>query len=335
MTYPHLTFFCELEPEPLEQILSEAVIDDLAALNASISLGILDLSPRRAEAVRRLNKAGIPATAWLLLPKDQGYWFNLNNAPQAADRYVEFVTWTAENHLQWTAVGIDIGPDIRELELLANNRRGLIPILLRRMFDFKRLRAARSRYTRLIADIHADGYGVEGYQFPVIADERLAGSTLLERLAGLVDLPVDREVWMLYTSFLRPSGVGLLCSYGQEADAIGLGSTGGGMDVGIMDARPLEWDELARDLRLAWYYNEKIYIFSLEGCVRQGYLPLIKSFQWDVPILMPDAVTQRVRAWRETLQTTLWISAHILYLLAAAAGLFLIILGFRRWLRRA
>jgi hypothetical protein len=335
MTYPHLTFFCELEAEPLEQLLSEAVIDDLAVLNAGISLGILDLSPRRAETVRRLNQAGIPVTAWLLLPKDQGYWFNLDNAPQAAARYAEFVTWTAENHLQWAGVGIDIEPDIRELELWAKDRRRLIPLLVRRMFDFKRLRTARSNYTRLIADIHTDGYRVESYQFPVIADERLTGSTLLERLAGLVDLPVDREVWMLYSSFLRPSGVGLLCSYGPEADAIGLGSTGGGVDVGIMDARPLEWDELARDLRLAWYYNEKIYLFSLEGCIRQGYLPLLKSFQWDVPILMPDAVTQRVRAWRETLQTTLWISAHILHLLVAAAGLFFIIVGLRRWFRRA
>ena len=90
-----------------------------------------------------------------------------------------------------------------------------------------------------------------------------------------------------------------------------------------MDARPLEWEELARDLRLAWYYKDQIYVFSLEGCVRQGFLPLLSSFQWDAPILMPDSVTQRVRAWRETLQTTLWVSAHILHLLVAAAGLFL------------
>jgi len=335
MTFPHLTFFSELESEPLDQLLTQEVLEGLAELHAGISLGILDLSPRRAEVVRRLNQAGIPVTAWLLLPKDQGYWFNLDNAPQATARYTEFKAWTVENHLHWAGVGLDIEPDIRELELWAKDRRKLISILLRRLFNFKRLRTARSAYTRMISEIHTDGYRVDSYQFPVIADERLTGSSLLQRLAGLVDLPVDREVWMLYTSFLRPSGVGLLCSYGPEAQAIGLGSTGGGVDVGIMDARPLEWEELARDLRLAWYYNDQIYVFSLEGCVRQGFLPLLRSFQWDAPILMPDSVTQRVKAWRETLQTTLWVGAHILHLLVAAAGLFLVIVGLRRWFKRA
>ena len=36
--------------------------------------------------------------------------------------------------------------------------------------------------------------GVENYQFPLIADERQAGSTVLQRLA-LVDVETDREVW--------------------------------------------------------------------------------------------------------------------------------------------
>jgi hypothetical protein len=335
MTFPHLTFFCELESEPLEQLLTQEVLRELAALQAGISLGILDFSPARAEVVHRLNQAGIPVTAWLLLSKDQGYWFNLDNAPQATARYADFKAWTVENHLLWAGIGFDIEPDIRELELWTRDRRRLVSILLRRVFNFKRLRTARSAYTRLISEIHIDGYEVESYQFPVIADERLTGSTLLQRLAGVVDLPVDREVLMLYTSFLRPSGAGLLCSYGPEAQAIGLGSTGGGVDVGILDARPLEWEELARDLRLAWYYKDQIYVFSLEGCVRQGFLPLLKSFQWDVPILMPDTVTQRVRAWRETLQTTLWVGAHILHLLVAAAGLFLVIVGLRRRFKRA
>lgn len=43
------------------------------------------------------------------------------------------------------------------------------------------------------------------YHFRLIAEERQAGSTLLQRLA-LVNVTTDREVWMLYSSFLRALG---------------------------------------------------------------------------------------------------------------------------------
>ncbi len=48
--------------------------------------------------------------------------------------------------------------------------------------------------------------------------------------------PVDTEVWMLYSSNLRGRsnrphfGLGVLWSYGSQAQAIGVGSTGGGID---------------------------------------------------------------------------------------------------------
>lgn len=57
--------------------------------------------------------------------------------------------------------------------------------------------------------IPADGWPVENYQFPLIADERQARSTLLQRLA-LVDAATGREVWMLYSSFMRTLGPRLI-----------------------------------------------------------------------------------------------------------------------------
>jgi len=78
-------------------------------------------------------------------------------------------------------------------------------------------------------------------------------SSVIRRLAGLVDLPeADREVLMLYSSFLRPWGQGILWSYGSQAQGIGVGITGGGVDVeGMLDPRPLNWSELQTDLLLA------------------------------------------------------------------------------------
>jgi hypothetical protein len=94
----------------------------------------------------------------------------------------------------------------------------LLPLLLPRLRDRERLRRAQAAYAALVARIHADGYHVENYQFPLMADERRAGSRLLQRLMGLVEVRTEREVWMLYTSVFPGSiGPGLLWSYGPEA----------------------------------------------------------------------------------------------------------------------
>lgn len=97
-----------------------------------------------------------------------------------------------------------------------------------RLRDEETPRRARQTYAALVDRIHADGWEVENYQFPLIADERRAGSTLLQRLMGLVDVRTDREVWMQYTSFVGSLGASLLWSYGPDSEAIAVGTTGAG-----------------------------------------------------------------------------------------------------------
>jgi len=314
MTKPHLAFFCELETEALQALFADpAVLQDLNDLQARVSLGVLDLSVGRAQVVRRLNEAGIPLVAWQLLPKEQGYWFNVHNAHQAAARYVAFKAWSAENGLKWAGVGLDIEPDMRDAERLATDRWGLLAALLPRAFDYERMRRAQAEYSLLVAQMRADGYSVESYVFPLMLDERKAGSTLLRRVSGLVEVSADCEVPMLYSSFLRPRGAGALWSYAPEAQAVALGSTGGGVTVGGADkVRPLDWNELSRDLRLARRWVSDIYIFSLEGCVREGFLERIKGFDWDHAFTPPLGVAAHVSQFRRVLGTGLWLSAHAL-----------------------
>ena len=96
-----LTFFCEMEAKALRSMFDEfPVTDELKALGAKLSLGILDFSPERAEVVRRLNHAKIPVIAWLLLPEEDGYWFNIKNVDRAMERYEQFKVWTGENGLE-------------------------------------------------------------------------------------------------------------------------------------------------------------------------------------------------------------------------------------------
>lgn len=342
MAKPHLTFFCELKPEELQDLFADPVlIEDLKTLDASISLGILDLSAERAEIVHRLSQAEIPVIAWLLLPEEQGYWFNLDNVSQAQAFYKALTAWTDEQDLRWAGVGLDIEPDIRELRQVTGKWWRTLPSVLRRLFDRKRLRQAQEGYGNLVAQMHADGYDVESYQLPLIVDERMAKSSLLQRIAGLVDITVDREVLMLYSSLLRPHGASVLWSYGRHCSptykpftpftlkqrskssvraAIGLGSSGGGVNIGVLDTHPLDWNELERDLRLAWHWCDEIYIFSLEGCYQQGFLPRLKSFEWASPVLFPLVPAQRVDRWRKFMRSVLWISAHPAILVAGLVG---------------
>jgi hypothetical protein len=341
MAQPRLTFFCELPASRLTSVLQQSVLETLAMMKASVSLAILDLSSERAELVRKLNQLGIPVTAWLLLPRDQGYWLGVENAEVVEKFYESFLSWTHQENLTWQAIGLDIEPDIREFEaiIVGDRKRWAFRRMVRRIFQRRKLTFAQRIYRELVSQIHAEGYRVESYHLPLIADERLVGSTLLRRTLGIVDVPVDTEVWMLYSSSLRGRsnrphfGLGMLWSYGSQAEAIGVGSTGGGMDL-IQDHRLLDWEELSRDLRLAWYWTDQLYVFSLEGCVEQGFLPGLADFEWDRPIFFPESSAERVAGWRGFLQSILWISAHLLLIILWIGSVVLFFVGLRRWIKK-
>jgi hypothetical protein len=321
---PRLTFACELDPAQLADLFADsAVIDDLLALGARVALMCSDFSDERAGVVRRLNAAGVPVVGIPLLPLAEGYYFTTDNAGHAAGSYRQFMAWTRRHGLVWDGVGLDIEPDARIFLQIAKNPWGLVPMLVPRLADRARPARSRAAYRALVEQIHADGWRVENYQFPLIADERQAGSTVLQRLA-LVDVATDREVWMLYSSFLRALGPGLIWAYGPEAAAIAVGTTGGGPDIpGSPQMPTLNWEELAGDLRLARHFCDQILIHSLEGCVWQGSLPRLRSFEWADVDRPPDGAPAAA-ALRKTLRATLWASAHpwpVLGITAAAAWL--------------
>jgi hypothetical protein len=305
---PSLTFFCELEPEPLERLFAQpAVIDALVRLRAGVSLGLLDLSPARASVVRELQRASVPVTAWLLLPVEHGYFQHVGNFAESAARFEELCAWSAREGLSWAGVGLDVEQDRRDLEGFGRAPWRAAPITLRRALDGQRLRRGLQGYRELLGRIAETGWPVEVYQFPSIADDRATGSTLLQRAFGMMDLPVEREVWMLYSSILPPRGPGWLCSYGPEARAIAVGSTGGGID----SLPKLGWAELKRDLLLARRWTERLYIFSLEGCVSQELLPRLVDLDWSEPVGLPERDRRQVDRLRRLLRVPLRLSAWL------------------------
>src|SRR5947209_2042284 len=280
-----------------------------------------DLSDERAAVVRQLNAADIPVVAIPLLPAEEGYYFTADNWERATERYEEWKTWTAQHGLVWEGVGLDIEPDVRFYQQIADNPWRLPAMLLPRLRDGERPRRSRAAYSALVDRIHADGYTVENYQFPFIEDERQAGSTLFQRLLGLVDVRTDREVWMLYTFFLPGVGSGLLWTYAPEAAVIGVGSTGGAPDIpGHPEVPSLTWEEFSRDLQLARHWCDDLLIHSLEGCVRQGFLPRLRSFAWEQHVAPPRGAAIGA-ALGNVLKGILWTNAHPWYALGSAAAM--------------
>ena len=327
MPRPDLTFFTELDSEALSTLFEDkTILEKLLTLEASLSLGILDLSDQRAEVVKQLNAAGIPVIGWLLLPEEDGYWFNIDNYEKAAARYISFKAWTRKHNLQWAGVGLDIEMNINDLrQVMARHQADkFVATLFQRYLNKNRVTRARRVYQALVNVIRSDGYPVESYHLPIIEEERRGRSTVLQRTLGLVDVQADREVLMLYSSFLRPDGAAVLWSYAPNADSIGVGNTGGGVDVeGVIDLEPLSWEEFSRDLRLCVMRNKPVHIFCLEGCVAQGFLSKLEDFDWDKPVPIPERVN-KVKMLRTGGAALLWLLERpwvILLTLATFIGL--------------
>lgn len=313
-----LSFFCELGHAELTRLFAdERLIDMLRRLDATVTLGLVDLSRERAALVRKLNAAGVPVAAWLLLPEEGGYWCNAHNADEAWERYGDFIAWTRAHGLRWERVGIDIEPNIDEVRAVRRSPLALLRALPR---IFRCIAQNREMYQGLVRRIHADGYPVDAYVFPFIHTEREAGTEALQRITGMIDLTVDREIVMLYTSFARPHGHGFLDFYARHFPAVAVGVTGGGVEEGLDPPPPLSWEELARDLRLARRHTDDIHVFSLEGCVEQGFLEPLVGFDWGVPVEAAEA-TERAAALTRRMRIALRAldRPHVTSLAAVAA----------------
>jgi hypothetical protein len=313
-TRPQLMFACCDQGKDAAAILlaDPSVLADLKNLEAGLAIPTDDLTSGRAKLIHRLNEQGLPLSAWIVLPGEQGYYSNAGNAPQTARRFAEFDQWSSENNLHWNAVGLDIEPDFREFR---GSKSHLAWTLLRRAFDGGRVSAARQAYDALIHQMQEHGYRVQTYQFIFLADERKVHSTVLERLFGLVDVRGDEEVLMTYSSFNHKAGAAMLWSYGRDTQTLAVGSTLGSGNAAL-DAKygPLNWGEFSRDTIVASHFSRQVGVYSLEGCVQQGFLPRLKAMDWSQGVEIPAAALTKIHRFRAAVQAILWTASHVLYL---------------------
>ena len=304
------------------------VIADLLVLHAEVAIPILDFTLERAQVVHRLNLYGIPVIAWVMLSKKEGFYLNADNAPSAAARVTEFEQWTTENNLHWAAVGLDIEPNFAELQVFAHHRWSLIAMLLGRALNEARITRARQEYSTLIHQLQSRGYPVQTYLMPYVPAERSVHSSLLDRLLGTVDVRGNEEYLMLYTSYARQVGTGMIWSLGRNAEGIAIGSTDGGAAPGSVTG-PLDWEEFSRDLIVASHFTRKIGVSDLEGCARQGFLPRLKDMDWSESVTIPTESIARAERFGKLFRIVLWLGSNLLYL-AFAFLLLLIVWRIRR-----
>lgn len=335
-TPPYLVFACDRQTSELDSLFTPQLISDLKELHAGIALSLEDLSPERAQMVQKLNAAGVPMMAWIVLPKDQGYYVNVSNAAQTAARFEEFDKWTHEYGLRWEEVGLDIEPTLNEYATLTGHKGKLISLVLRRAFDSGRVNRAKEAYTALVRTMQSRGYPVQTHQLVFMAQERAAHTTLLERIFGLVDVRGDREVLMLYTSFSRQTGAALIWEYGPVAQTVAVGSTATSGDAAT-DAKnpPLNWEEFSRDLIVAHHFSSLVGVYSLEGCVRQGFIPKLKTMDWTQPVVIPAASLKAAAKFSKGMHAILWVGSHLLYIIAVFLLVFAwLVRVIVRWRRR-
>ena len=242
---------------------------------------------------------------------EQGFYFNAENAPEAAARFAAFDAWSREQGLRWDGVGLDIEPNFAELVSLKGHRWRLFTTLLWRAVDVQHMHRAQQVYSALIANIRSRGYFVQTYQLPYLPVERKAHSFLLDRMLGTVDVRGDQEVLMLYTSYAGPAGAAIIWKLGPDAQSIAICCTDG--DPAANPA-VLDWSRFSRDLIVASHFSHVIGVYDLEGCVRQGFLPRLKTMNWSQSVTIPAVAIRSANHHLRMLRWVLWISSHLLYL---------------------
>jgi hypothetical protein len=287
------------------------VISSLRNLHAGVVVAIDDLSPQRAEMVRRLNDAGIPVVAGLSLPGDQGYYLNAANTLEAEARFTAFQQWTTQFGLRWSGVGLDIEPDIRDFEDLRGHRLRLAARLMVRYFEFGRVSRASQACGALIRRIQSQGYKVYTFQLPLIVAERRAHSTLFERLLGIVDVRGDDEAVMIFSGFNRSIGAAMIWALGPDAQSIAVA-------CGVLNGNRLSWDEFTRDLIVAGHFSRMIGVYNLEGCAQLGYLSRLQSMDWGQSVTIPAAAVRRAERIRAISGVAIWLLELLPYIALAA-----------------
>lgn len=205
----HVSLPEQLRRVTLDAVLTPKVLGFLKEKEWGVSIGVQErLTPSIIEAIRTINERSpySRVAAWILLPREEGYWTNILNL-SATERVVNSVLKTARKEgLRIDEIGID-------LEFPLNLSDSMVKFLkdpIRFFRTFIKLRRRKlaliesgarpvERFSDLVEAWRKQGVGVETYELPLPPN-------LLSALFILTpekDLEI-RRFGMLYSSFFPP-----------------------------------------------------------------------------------------------------------------------------------
>jgi hypothetical protein len=104
-----------------------------------------------------------------------------------------------------------------------------------------------------------------------------------------------------------------------------------------MDAKypPLNWEEFSRDLIVAHHFSPIVGVYSLEGCVKQGFIPKLKMMDWTQPVVIPAESLHQAAKVANGIHAVLWLGSHLIYFVVAFLLVFIwVVKMIVRWRRR-
>jgi len=159
-------------------------------------------------------------------------------------------------------------------------------------------------------------------------------STLLERLFGIVDVRGNEEVLMAYSSFNHAAGGGIPLIYGPQTETLAVGTT---LDDKAAGLAALSWEEFSRDLIVAAHFSHVVGVYSLEGCIRHGFLPRMIALDWGQTVTISAEQIAAAQKFDRNLRHAIWIFSRLPYVVAVLLVVVVVLVWWRvrRRMRRA
>lgn len=300
---PNLMFICALEPKTLRALFENRfVLDDLKSLGAGVAIAVRDFSEERAQAVRLLNRMGIPVSAWLLLPGREGSWLDGTNVVQTAELYDALLRWSERKGLRWSAVGL--------AGCLSNGKTAGLD---------KAARASEAVLYKLIDQAHEDGFGVELFYDPPEPHANKEIKLRFPQSLGQQSRVVERRI------NLKPNhhvvGYPLSSQIASYSEAVCVSNAQGSLFPSTeAGAQKKSWRDFAQELRAARQKSSSMYVFSLESCAELGFLDRMVTLDWNAET--PGSVRRgnsSMRKIRAGLQRMPWLGIAALISLISGA----------------
>jgi len=162
--------------------------------------------------VRKANSLGVPVSAWIVVPYEQGYWAYQGNAQAMMEAVKAWAEWKKANHLKFTSVSIDQEFSWKNLQAYIANVTSHDPEKLtswmRTNIDPSAQCSAFHTYQELISWAHDHGIRINAAEAPMVADDLADGTLALQNALQIAGSSpgYDQMYLMAYRSAVAQAG---------------------------------------------------------------------------------------------------------------------------------